>query len=820
MGVLITPLFTKDIDDPYSSVEWGLRDVEIKDYKTGKVVFSLKDAEFPVHFSQNAVNVIASKYFRRKGVPNHPDYIDQTYATSQIPGGRDGREWSFRQVVHRMTLSWTYWAIKDGILDPKDAQTFYNEIVFMLLHQAFAPNSPQWFNTGLYEAYGLAGPKEPRFHVNHITGEIEEFTDSYMYPQPQACFLYPVEDSLESMMHHQYIEVMTFRYGSGTGTNFSKIRGEGEPLSGGGVSSGLMSFLKGWDAWAGAIKSGGITRRSAKMVIVDDDHPEVIEFALWKAKMEEMIEALASAGYDTHFEGPAYSNIPGQNGNLTVRLSNKFFEALENNGEWFLKWRTDPTKGKTIKATELRDAISYGAWRSADPGVHYSTTINEWHTCPQDGEIRESNPCSEYFFLPHTACNLASMKYTFFYDVETGLFNVEEFIHAVRLVTLVLETAVAMCGLPDRDTALGTFNYRTLGLGGMDVGTFVMLNGLPYDSEEGRALVAAVTSLMSATAWLTSAEMAKVVGPYPRFQANRDDHLRVIWNHKVAAEGGPADRFKGLTVTPWVLNHALLPEYLSEAVIDMWEKAYRAGLEHGYRNAQTTLFAPTGTIHLATDCNSSGIEPPYALAIYKSLSGGGGMIITNHAVPVAMRNLGYDEVAIESAIKHIESGDMAGFRAIIRPEHQRIFDTANEITWEGHLAMMAAVQPYLSGAISKTINMPHSATQKDVWDAYYWGWKNGLKAVALYRDGCKLSQPLNTINGGDKEVKVPVAHPELGVVWLKKSHADTVKTIVGSFINAPDVKPIPTLEIEGEDDFLRSITPKNMCDLRGGGCPD
>jgi len=855
-----------------------------------------------------ATDILAQKYFRKAGVPLTNDdgspQLDQH--GHQIYGG----ESSVRQVVHRMAGCWRDWAERHGYFDTaEDAQNYYDETAYTLLRQMAAPNSPQWFNTGLHFAYGITGSSQGHFYVEPETEEIVASQDAYSRPQPHACFIQSVEDDLVNeggIFDLVTREARIFKYGSGTGSNFSSIRGKHEHLSGGGVSSGLMSFLKINDRAAGAIKSGGTTRRAAKMVVLDVDHPDVEDFIDWKVLEEQKVAALvtgsrvnklllnriihaalkgdsvdyrqnkelesailqarargvhenyiyhalqlAEQGYgmmdimefDTHYENEAYLTVSGQNSNNSVRVTNSFLEAVENDGNWNLIFRTTGSVGKTLPARSLWDKIAYAAWASADPGVQFDTTINEWHTCPVDGRINASNPCSEYMFLDDTACNLASFNLKYFWNEAKHEFLVEDFKHAVRLWTITLEISVLMAQFPSRAVALKSYQFRTLGLGYANLGSLLMVAGVPYDSDRGRAVAAGITALVSGEAYAASAEMARDIQPFPRFEANRDHMLRVIRNHRRAAYNSPKDEYEGLAIKPVGIEDSLCPANLLAAARESWDRALQLGESYGFRNAQVTVLAPTGTIGLVMDCDTTGVEPDFAIVKFKKLAGGGYFKIVNQSVPKALEYLGYTPSQIEDIEKYIKGyGTLAGCPEInreslmskgftsdavelvekqldtvfelrmafnkwtlgeqtcrrlgfsdeqlsdpsfdmlrvlgfsseqidtaneyvcgtmmiegaphVRKSDLPVFDTANKcgkrgqrfITVEGHIRMMAAVQPFISGAISKTINMPADATIEDVKRSYLMSWKLMLKANALYRDGSKLSQPLNTIS--------------------------------------------------------------------------
>ncbi|MBI4585909.1 MAG: adenosylcobalamin-dependent ribonucleoside-diphosphate reductase [Planctomycetes bacterium] len=863
--------------DPYQTVEWELRSTRITN-PDGSVVFELNDVEVPAGWSQVAADILASKYLRKAGVP----VLDEKGVPVVDEKGEKvtARESSARQVVYRMAHCWRHWGEEYGYFASKsDAQAFEDELAYMLLHQIAAPNSPQWFNTGLNLVYGLTGPSQGHYYVDPTTVELKVSKDAYTRPQPHACFIQSVKDDLVNeggIMSLWIKEARLFKYGSGTGTNFSVIRGEGEPLSGGGVSSGLMSFLKIGDRAAGAIKSGGTTRRAAKMVCLDLDHPDIEAFVNWKAEEEKKVALLIAAGYSQDFNGEAYQTVSGQNSNNSVRVPAAFFEALSKNGPWHLRWRTDGRISKSLPAKSLWKQICEAAWRCADPGVQFDTTVNDWNTCAQDGRINASNPCSEYMFLDDTACNLASINLMKFYDPEHDRFEVAAFKHACRLWTVVLEISVLMAQYPSKEIARRSYEYRTLGLGYANLGTLLMVCGIPYDSEEGRALCGALTAIMTGESYATSAEMAREFGPFPAYQRNREHTLRVIRNHRRAAYHTAPEEYEKLTTPPRGIDPRFVPEYLLKAARESWDHALEWGEKHGFRNAQATVIAPTGTIGLLMDCDTTGIEPDYALVKFKKLAGGGYFKIINRSVTLALKRLRYSPGQIQDIIEYaagtnqfdadgevgavnspnspppigppegtitrrsllakgfsdadlrqIEEGlpkvfdlqsafaplalglqvlarlglkpevcSEPGFNLLpalgftpeaierandricgrhtlegaphLKPEHLPAFDCANRcgrtgkrfIHYLGHIRMMAAAQPFISGAISKTINLPNEAAVEDIEKAYLESWRLGLKANALYRDGCKHSQPLSTENQEkDKGFEKPASSP-------------------------------------------------------------
>ena len=918
--------FTTSGQSPYSNIEFRKATSEIRN-PDGSIVFKLDEMDVPAAWSQVACDVIAQKYFRKAGVPQAlitveeadiPEFlwrhIPDKAALKKLPTeDRTSSETSARQVFDRLAGTWAYWGWKGGYFDSQeDASAYYDEMRYMLCKQMAAPNSPQWFNTGLHWAYGIDGPAQGHHYVDFETGKLVKSKSSYEHPQPHACFIQSISDDLVQeggIMDLWVREARLFKYGSGTGTNFSNLRASNEPLSGGGKSSGLMSFLKIGDRAAGAIKSGGTTRRAAKMVVVNVDHPDIEDFINWKVKEEQKVAALvtgsktvakhmkavmaachggadgddetrfdpkknpalkkailagrrayvsenyvqrviqfAQQGYtdiefpefNTDWDSEAYLTVAGQNSNNTVRITNDFLERVLQDGEWELIRRKDGEVEKRIKARDLWEDIGFAAWACADPGIQYDTTINEWHTCPESGRINASNPCSEYMFLDDTACNLASINLHNFQNADATL-DVPAFEHAARLWTITLEISVMMAQFPSKEIAQLSYEYRTLGLGFANIGGYLMEAGLSYDSDEGRAICGAISSLMTGISYSTSAEMANELGAFPGFDKNREAMLTVIRNHRRAAQS-EATGYEGLSVLPVPLDADNCPDgALVVASQQSWDKALELGTLHGYRNAQTSVIAPTGTIGLVMDCDTTGIEPDFALVKFKKLAGGGYFKIINRMVPAALTRLGYGESDIEAieryalgygslknfdgAISHdglkakgftdkelnaleatlkdafdisfvfnkytfgeefctevlgIEAAslddisfsmlDHMGFSADdieaanthvcgamtlegapnMADEHLSVFDCANPcgrigkraLSVESHIRMMAASQPFITGAISKTINMPNSATVEECKDAYMMSWQLGLKANALYRDGSKLSQPL------------------------------------------------------------------------------
>src|SRR5580693_6212644 len=651
-GLQFKRRYTRDDTPVFDQFEYDYRSSVIRN-PSGEIVFEMTNVEVSRGWSQIATDILAQKYFRKAGVP--------------LSDGSMGRETSVKQVAHRMANCWKVWGVRYGYFtSERDATIFYEELVYSILNQACVPNSPQWFNTGLYESYGITGKPQGHYFVDAADGQLKLSSSAYERPQPHACFILSVEDDLVNdggIMDLWVREARIFKYGSGVGTNFSHIRGEGEKLSGGGTSSGLMSFLKIGDRAAGAIKSGGTTRRAAKMVCLDLDHPEVMSFINWKVEEEKKVGALIAAGYASDYEGEAYRTVSGQNSNNSVRIPNEFFHRLEKDEDWELTARSDGRVMRRIPAREVWNQISYAAWRCADPGTQYDTTINEWHTCPAGGRIRASNPCSEYMFLDNTACNLASFNLRRFYNEQTNTFDVEGFEHMSRIWTVVLEISVLMAQFPSKEVAQLSYEYRTLGLGYANLGSLLMVSGIPYDSDKARGIVGAITAIMTGIAYRTSAEMAETLGAFPKYQANKENMLRVMRNHRLAAYD--ADEYEGLEVKPLGLKAKYCPDYLLTAATKAWDEAVQLGERHGYRNAQATVIAPTGTIGLVMDCDTTGVEPDFALVKFKKLSGGGYFKIINQSVPTALKNLHYTDKQIDTIIKYaVGSGTFAGAPAI------------------------------------------------------------------------------------------------------------------------------------------------------------
>ena len=838
--------------DPYKGIIWEKRTSKIAN-PDGSVVFEMDNVEIPSTWSQVATDIMVSKYFRKAGVPQ----VDAEGNVVKDANGDVvlGTETSSRQVFDRLAETWRHWGETTGYFFSKDdAQAFEDELKYMLATQMAAPNSPQWFNTGLNHKYELTGPPQGFWYVDPKSSVLIEADDSYSRPQPHACFIQSVNDDLVNeggIMDLWVKEARLFKFGSGTGTNFSNLRGEGEQLSGGGVSSGVMSFLKIGDRAAGAIKSGGTTRRAAKMVILDLDHPDIETFIEWKAIEEDKARALIAAGYPADFNGEAYATVSGQNSNNSVRVPTKFLKAIEEDSDWELTARTDGSVMKTVKARELWKKVADAAWKCADPGVQYDTTINEWHTSPMGGKIRASNPCSEYLFLDNTACNLASLNLVKFYNDEKQEFDIVSYKHALRIWTVVLEISVEMAQFPSKEIAQGSYDYRTLGLGYANLGSLLMRKGIAYDSKLGRAIAGALTAMLTGEAYKASAEMASIVGTFPRYKENAENMMRVMNNHRKAAYD--SNDYQGLSHDLIAIDQDLCPEDLLEAAQLSWDEAVELGKKNGYRNAQATVLAPTGTIGLLMDCDTTGVEPDFALMKFKKLAGGGYMKIANQSIGPALTALGYvpnevteiiqyvigsmsldgspyvnkksliekglDEEAVakieaalpgafeiqhafnvfvlgEETLKDLGIGEeeytsfdfnlletlgysrneivqanlyICGTQKIegapyLKEEHLDVFDCANKcgkdgerfIHYMGHVRMMASAQPFISGAISKTVNMPNEATIEDIEDCYFEAAKIGVKAIAIYRDGSKASQPLSSSSDdGDSEETDP-----------------------------------------------------------------
>ncbi len=762
--------YTKELENSpkgktvYDLFDWKNVTVSLKDHKTGKLLTHMENLEFPCHYSQNACDIIASKYFRKSGVPNEVGY-----------------ENSMKMVAHRLVNFWCSALEEEGLIQTSEERTvFYDEMVYAFLNQMYAPNSPQWFNTGLAQSYNIYGSPQNTFYFDEGKNAIVPCKDAYTRTQASACFILSIEDKLlgPHSISEQYVtETKLFKGGSGTGTNFSVIRGKGEKLSGGGVSSGLMSFLKGLDRNAGAIKSGGTTRRAAKMLCLDVDHPEIMDFITWKAKEEDKVRALGKMGYDIDFNGEAYETVSGQNGNNSVRFSYDFMhkvEELSNDPEATLelKGRVDSSVNHTIKVRELWDAFNESAWKCADPAPLFSDTLNAWHTCPygEDGEykahhnmINSTNPCGEYAFLDDSSCNLASINLYKFYNTEDKSFDIDGYLHIVGLTQLVLEASIQWGHYPTEDIARKTYAFRATGLGVSNLASLLMVMGYAYDSEEGRALASSLIGILTGHSYYVSSLMSKAVGPFVHYEKNKSSMLRVIRNHCRAA-GLLEDDFEELDYLPVKVNHDLLKlmklDNISDLLKKSWKKALKGGEQNGYRNAQVSVVAPTGTISFAMDCGATSIEPFFSHVVYKKLAGGGFMTVINPIIDMALCGLGYTEEQRDAIMGYVlradeESGAILDGKLegapYLKPEHLAIFDTANKcgsgsryIAPSGHVNMVAAITPLISGAISKTVNLPKNATVEDFKRVVLTAWKLGIKGITLYRDSSKASQPLNT----------------------------------------------------------------------------
>ena len=995
--------YTKEGQSPYAGIAFRLTTSEIRN-PDGSVVFHAENVEVPEQWSQVASDVLAQKYFRKAGVPARLKKVEEETVPSwlwrsvadeaalkELPEKeRFIGEQSSKQVFDRLAGTWTYWGFKGGYFSSEaDAQAFFDEHRYMLAMQMVAPNSPQWFNTGLHWAYGIDGPSQGHFYVDFKTGKLVQSATAYEHPQPHACFIQSIADDLVNeggIMDLWVREARLFKYGSGTGSNFSKLRGEGERLSGGGKSSGLRSFLTIGDRAAGAIKSGGTTRRAAKMVILDADHPDIEQFIDWKVIEEQKVANLVTGSkinqrhlrailkacvncegsgddcfdpeknpvlrreikaarknhvpdnyirrviqfakqgytdihfpiYDTDWDSDAYLTVSGQNSNNTVRVTDEFLKAVEADRDWDLFWRTKGGKiAKTIKARDLWEKIGHAAWASADPGLQFHTSINDWHTCAASGPIIASNPCSEYMFLDDTACNLASLNLLAFHTqalpaaatgekLKSELYDVEGYEHAVRLWTIVLEISVLMAQFPSREIAQRSFDFRTLGLGYANVGGLLMSSGIPYDSDAGRAICGALSAIMTGVSYATSAEMAAELGPFPRFSENREPMLRVMRNHRRAAYGERTG-YEQMSTPPVPLDHKANPDQkLAEHAKKAWDRALKLGEAHGYRNAQASVVAPTGTIGLVMDCDTTGIEPDFALVKFKKLAGGGYFKIINRAVPEALRVLGYSEAQIAEivvyavghgslgqapAINHttlkakgfsdeaiakvekalptafdikfafnkwtlgadflrdelgVDAEDLAapsfdllahmgytkreieaanihvcGAMTVegaphLKPEHYAVFDCANPcgrtgkryLSVDSHIRMLAAAQPFISGAISKTINMPNEATVEDCKAAYSLSWKLGLKANALYRDGSKLSQPLQSQLIADEEEDDDVQDSNVLSAFIDKPAASRAAALSEKIVEKVVERIVVMRERERMPDRRKGYTQK------------
>ncbi len=711
--------------DPFETVEWDLRSAHIKD-ENGKILFEQKNCEVPVSWSPLATNVVVSKYFYGEA-------------------GTSEREHSVRQVIHRVARTIADWGMKDGYFATvDDGENFYRELAWLCLHQHGCFNSPVWFNVGLYHQYGVRGCRG-NYRWDTETNSIQRPDTPYEYPQASACFIQSVDDNMEDIMRLATSEAMLFKFGSGTGTDLSTIRSSKEKLSGGGIPSGPLSFMRVYDQIAAVVKSGGKTRRAAKMQSLKDWHPDVLEFIQAKAKEERKARTLIASGeYEANFNGEAYSSIMFQNANLSVRVSDEFMQAAAENGTWRTHYVTDPKRpGPEYKAEYLLRQIAEGTWYCGDPGVQYDSTINRWHTCSNTGPINASNPCSEYMFLDDTACNLSSLNLKKFQRAD-GTFDVERYRRAAAIFITAQEILVDHASYPTPMIAENSHRFRPLGLGYANLGSLLMSMGIPYDSDAGRGICGALTALLNGQAYLSSSEMAGNVGPFAGYAENAQPMLRVMQMHRDAVEE---------------IDHAC-PAYLRDAARSIWNECLASGKRHGYRNAQATVLAPTGTIAFMMDCDTTGIEPDIALVKYKQLAGGGMMKIVNRTVPASLKTLGYSQPQIDAIVEYIDKHDTIEGAPSLKAEHLPVFDCAfkpqngtRTIAWQAHVGMMAAAQPFLSGAISKTVNMPEESTVEDIENAYIEGWKLGLKALAIYRDGSKSSQPLATTKESDRKKK-------------------------------------------------------------------
>lgn len=797
MDELIARRFTRALDDPanagktvYDLFEWSKRDVHLTDYKTGRVLCDMRDLEFPSSYSQNAVDIIASKYFRRAGVP-----------------GTD-HEVSMRQVAHRMVDFWVAALVDVGMVaEGEQAGIVYDELVYMILDQRFAPNSPQWFNTGLKRAYGIAGEPQGMYYVDEESGEVVESPDNYSRTQASACFILSIQDKLlgDHSISEEYVtETKLFRGGSGTGSNFSSLRAEGERLSGGGVSSGVMSFLRGFDRNADAIKSGGTTRRAAKMVCLDIDHPDVESFITWKAREEDKALALMKMGYDGDLNGEAYSTVSGQNSNNSLRIDNEFMQKVASldrdpHATYQLKGRVDRSADREVPVSRIWDAFNQSSWRCADPAPQFDDTFNDWHTCPagEDGQVgaahnrlNSTNPCGEYAFLDDSSCNLGSINVYRFFDTATGAFDIEGFEHAVDMAQLALEASIAWGQFPTRDIARKTYRFRATGLGISNLASLLMAKGLPYDSPRARAFAAALVGVMTGRSYAASAIMARATSPFACYDLNKRHMARVIRNHARVA-GARDDAYEDLGIEPARIDFDLLLEMgendLASELVESWTYAEALGSRYGYRNAQVSVLAPTGTISFAMDCAATSIEPFFSHIAYKKLSGGGFMTIANPVIADALVRLGYTPSQVDDILSYVQAVDDSGMvkdgkiegAPHLKPEYLPIFDTANicgtgtrYIAPQGHVLMVAALTPLVSGAISKTVNLPATATVQDFKDVVLLAWKTGCKGITLYRDGSKNAQPLNTSLDEQKSTKLEDLGYQALLEYARKTAAE------------------------------------------------
>ena len=744
------------VSDPFETTQWQIRSAAIKD-ENGKVLFEQTNCEIPASWSQLATNVVVSKYFY--GDPKNPKE----------------REYSVKQLIQRVTRTIADWGLQDGYFDqPADAERFYRDLTWLCLHQYGSFNSPVWFNVGLFQQYKVMGTK-CNWHYNVERGELEQPENPYEYPQASACFIQSVDDNMEDIMRLAGSEAMLFKFGSGTGTDLSTIRSSRERLSGGGKPSGPLSFMRVYDQIAAVVKSGGKTRRAAKMQSIKVWHPDVMDFIECKWKEEQKAHALIREGYESNFNGEAYSSVMFQNANLSVRVTDDFMQAVRDDQIWSTRWISEKCKDEPPKyrAREVLNRMSECAWHCGDPGVQYDTTINKWHTCPNSGRINASNPCSEYMFLDNTACNLASINLMKFRRND-GSFDHQGFMAACRLFFIAQEILVDHAAYPTDRIAYNSHLFRPLGLGYSNLGSLIMTNGAGYDSAMAHGMCGSITALLHGAANLTSAEMAGVVGPFAEYPENAEPMMRVMQMHRNAVEQIPDAG----------------PRYLKDAARELWDKVLEAGRKNGFRNAQATVLAPTGTISFMMDCDTTGIEPDIALVKYKQLAGGGMLKIVNGSVPLGLLNLGYTPEQVEDIEKYIDKQDTIEGAPHIKDEHLPVFDCAStpangtrSIRWQAHVEMMAAAQPFLSGAISKTVNMPSDTTVKDIADAYYWGWELGLKAIAIYRDGSKQSQPLSTKSESKKAEEAEAAKVVEKVVYKARRERlpDTRNSVTHKF---------------------------------------
>ena len=727
-GLMIDAVFCPaEVADPFDTVEWEKRTATIKG-DGGEVVFAQNDCEMPSTWSQLATNVVGSKYF---------------YGEAGTPE----RETSARQLIHRVCRTIADWGLADGYFATAgDGERFYRDLTWLCLHQHASFNSPVWFNVGLYHQYGVKGVM-CNWHWDVDTESVSQPENPYEYPQASACFIQSVQDNMEDIMELARSEAMLFKFGSGTGTDLSTLRSHREKLAGGGKPSGPLSFMRVYDQIAAVVKSGGKTRRAAKMQSLKIWHPDVMEFVECKRNEEKKARLLIQKGYDPN---DAYDSVLFQNANLSVRVSDQFMDAVESDKTWTTHWVTDTTReGPIFQAREMMDKIVEAAWHCGDPGIQYDTTVNRWHTCPNSGRINASNPCSEYMFLDDSACNLASINLMKF-RCPDGTFDARRFQNACRIVFIAQEILVDHASYPTARIARNSHLYRPLGLGYSNLGSLLMSDGMAYDSDAGRGLCGALTAILHGAANRTSAELAGAVGPFEGFAANREPMLKVMQMHRDAVEQ---------------IDDAC-PDYLKDAARGIWNEVLADGRRNGFRNAQATVLAPTGTISFLMDCDTTGIEPDIALVKYKQLAGGGMLKIVNQTVPLALRKLGYDEPAVENVLAYIDKNDTIEGCPELKDEHLPVFDCAfkprlgkRSIQWRAHVTMMAAAQPFISGAISKTVNMPRETTPEDIAGAYTEGWRLGLKAIAIYRDGSKESQPLSTSTESDKKAEKAVAAP-------------------------------------------------------------